>query len=132
MIDFLLKHNLSYAEILNFISQILECKPVDISLISQDKFNETASPCEIKTKYLCIFFEVYGEASKMLQIYRSKLETEELTQRIVSAAQDLRISCFIPADDFAKWIYIDNKSRIKYMEQIDLEDENLYFFKEID
>ena len=130
--DFLVKYDLSPRETLDLISKILECSHEDISFLHLDVFNELIEdPSKEKTTYLCVFFDVQGDASKILQIYRANLDTDELTRRTVASAQQLNISCYIPIDDFDKWLYIDKDKNVKYVKQIECNDENFYFFKEI-
>lgn len=132
MIDFLIKNKLSYSELLNFLLKIFECGHQNIALITEELLNNVNHKIYTTDIFcLCVQIDVCGDASTMLQIYRSKINEEELFNKISRVAKFLKIACYIPIDSFDKWLYIDNDSESHYVRQISYENQNFFQFEKI-
>lgn len=132
MIDFLVKNKLSHFELLNFLSKVFDCSHQEISLITEDILNNTNHKLNTENIFcLCVYIDVHGDASTMLQIYRSKINSEKLAQKISIVAKKLKIPCYIPTDSFDNWLYIDKNSESHSVRQISFEDQNFFQFERI-
>lgn len=132
MIDFLIKNKLSYSELLIFLSNIFECSIKNIALITEEALNDI--DYKINTQdilCLCVYIDVCGDASTMLQIYRSKINDGELFEKISSTAKNSKIPCYIPIDSFDNWLYIDENSESHSARQIPHENQSFFRFENI-
>lgn len=124
MIDFLLKDRLTMSEIEDFLSPLISSKK-KLKIISlEDFYNSSYTNEELDGIYFCVVMDVYGDASLLLQLYRTG--NNNIESSIIRKAEEDGISVYIPFGD--EWLFVNDKGKKKVF---CFESEKGFYFKEL-
>lgn len=128
MIDFLLKWYLSLDQLKQFICNIFDCTEERILIFNLDEFNSLVGVLDdSELVCICVFSEAQGDASQMLQLYRCRVPTSIISEKIISTAWKNKVQCYIPSDCGNTWIYVDTDA-VKIVQQLDSEEDDFFSF----
>ena len=133
MINFLFKNHLSIEEIEHFLLQVFDYSESKIAIIHIDKFNDINSKIDINNlSCLCVYSEISGDASLLVQLYRYSIEENTLIEKIIKASIKSSIACYVPIDDFDGWVLSGGWPKEIKGKQIYPEKDNTFYFKSLE
>lgn len=130
MTDFLFKKKLSKEEIYYFLREVFKNNGGEIKVLHIDEFNDINSNVDVDDLHcLCVYSEIFGNASLLIQLYRYSMDENVLLHKIVDAATKLSVACYVPIDDFDGWAFVGESTKPIKGKQIESEDQNVFNFR---
>ena len=128
MIDFLVEKRMSKGEIRQFLSSVFQTDYTKIIVVTLEEFNEIGEIYSSNIDCLCVFSNVHGNASLLLQLYRYTINIELAMKQIINVCVKEGITCYLPKNSLNEWICVDKGGHITNVKQIDEERDDVYLF----
>ncbi|NIA01025.1 hypothetical protein [Massilia sp. CCM 8734] len=111
--DFLLKWYFSPDQLKQFLCKIFDCPAEKILVFNLDEFNSLVEVLDYpELVCICVYTEVQGDVSQLLRLYRRRLPTSIISEKIISAALTNKVQCYIPEDCGNTWIYVEPLAKL--------------------
>lgn len=130
MMDILLEHQHTLAQLYEFLSEVLDCSADRIKIFGIDEFNSLTEELDSSAlDCVCVFSLVRGNGSQLLQLYRYKITDMDIFKRVVDISFKRKMHCYIPSDSLNGWIYVGDDAPPKHALQMECDEDDCYLFK---
>ena len=130
MIDILLEHQYSIAQLHDFLSEVFGCSVDRVKILGIDEFNSLTEELDYSAlDCICVLSLVRGDCSQLLQLYRYKTSDLNAIQRVVDIAFRRNMHCYTPSDAPNGWIYVGDDDTPKHARQIECDEDYCFLFQ---